>query len=486
MKIPVNRITLCNKNSLNFEGDYVLYWMIANRRTTWNYSLQHAADYADLLQKPLVILEALRCGYPWASDRLHKFIIDGMVANQQALAHKPVTYYPYIEPEAGAGKGLLASLASRACVVITDDFPAFMLPAMINAAAQQVPVRMEKVDSNGLLPMRSCAEVFPTAYAFRRYIQKNLAQHLGDFPEADPLDGRYIPSPYNLEASITRRWPQADLHSFQKNAQHLQNLPIDHSVVTVDELGGALEASSTLQRFLDSRLAKYSELRNQVQTEVTSGLSPYLHFGHISVHEIFQSVAMGENWSPEMLAPTTRGNREGWWGMSAAAEAFLDELITWRELGFNMCTNNSKYAAYESLPHWALTTLAEHEQDVRPYVYTLQDFEQAQTHDALWNAAQVQLVREGRIHNYLRMVWGKKILEWTSSPREALAVMIELNNKYALDGRDPNSYSGIFWVLGRYDRAWGPERPVFGKIRYMSSDNTRRKMQVDDYIRKYS
>ncbi|MEM7518000.1 MAG: hypothetical protein AAF368_13895 [Planctomycetota bacterium] len=160
--------------------------------------------------------------------------------------------------------------------------------------------------------------------------------------------------------------------------------------------------------------------------------------------------------------------------------------MTWRELGFNACTYVPNYDKFESLPDFALTTLAEHAGDKREYLYTLEQFERGQTHDKLWNAAQMQLVREGIIHNYLRMLWGKKILEWTKSPREALDVMIELNNKFALDGRDPNSYSGIFWVLGRYDRAWGPERPIYGKIRYMTSENTARKVRVKDYVVKYA
>ncbi len=148
--------------------------------------------------------------------------------------------------------------------------------------------------------------------------------------------------------------------------------------------------------------------------------------------------------------------------MSAGAEAFLDQVITWRELGFNCCHMRKDYDQYESLPAWAQKTLKEHENDARTARYSLEELEGARTHDPLWNAAQTQLVTEGRIHNYLRMLWGKKIIEWTRSPREALRVMIELNNRYALDGRDPNSYSGIFWCLGRYDRPWGPERPIFG------------------------
>ncbi|MEJ2699620.1 MAG: deoxyribodipyrimidine photolyase, partial [Desulfuromonadales bacterium] len=157
-----------------------------------------------------------------------------------------------------------------------------------------------------------------------------------------------------------------------------------------------------------------------------------------------------------------------------------------RELGFNFCAFRDDYDRYESLPDWARQTLDAHAEDPRPTLYSLDEFAAADTHDPLWNAAQGQLLREGRLHNYVRMLWGKKILEWSASPREALAIMVELNNLYALDGRDPNSWSGIFWCLGRYDRPWGPERPIFGKIRYMSSQNTARKVRVKDYIRKYA
>jgi deoxyribodipyrimidine photo-lyase len=172
--------------------------------------------------------------------------------------------------------------------------------------------------------------------------------------------------------------------------------------------------------------------------------------------------------------------------MCESAEAFLDQLVTWRELGFNCCAFRDDYDHFESLPAWALATLARHAGDPRPHLYALEEFAACGTHDPLWNAAQMQLVREGRLHNYLRMLWGKKILEWSGTPQEAASVMIELNNRYALDGRDPNSYSGIFWCLGRYDRPWGPERPIFGTVRYMSSANTARKVRVKDFIRWYA
>jgi deoxyribodipyrimidine photo-lyase len=191
-------------------------------------------------------------------------------------------------------------------------------------------------------------------------------------------------------------------------------------------------------------------------------------------------------WEPGDAGPGHAGHREGWWHVDPAVEAFLDQLITWRELCINMAWQRSDFDQYESLPAWARKTLEEHEKDVRDPCYSLDQFENAQTHDDLWNSAQRQLVREGHIHNALRMLWGKKILHWSRSPREALRILIELNNRYALDACDPNSYSGIFWTLGRYDRAWGPERPVFGKIRYMSSESMGRKLRVKPYLERYA
>jgi deoxyribodipyrimidine photo-lyase len=240
-----------------------------------------------------------------------------------------------------------------------------------------------------------------------------------------------------------------------------------------------------MRRFLSERLEQYNDLRNHPDDDATSGLSPYLHFGHVSVHEVFHELARREGWSPGRLAEKAAGSREGWWGMSGPAEAFLDELITWRELGYNFCSRRDDFDRYDSLPDWAQQTLAGHAADSRPHVYSRDELAAGRTHDSLWNAAQHQLVHEGRLHNYLRMLWGKKILEWTAWPREALEIMIELNDTFALDGEDPNSYSGICWVLGRYDRPWGPERPIFGTIRYMTSENTARKLRVKQYTARW-
>lgn len=473
--------------SVSRDGQYVLYWMTAFRRTTWNFGLQRAVQWARDLRKPLLILEALRCGYRWASDRLHQFVIQGMADNQSCLARRNAFYYPYLEPEPGAGRGLLAQLGTRACVVIGDDFPCFFLPRMVAAATRQVPVRLELVDSNGLLPMRAADRTFARAFDFRRFLQRSLLPHLDpdSLPDEDPLQDRRLPVLESLPRDILRRWPAAKPKDFADQRQALSRFPIDHQVAPAATAGGPEAAQDTLRRFLQERLARYGQSRNDPDVEATSGLSPYLHFGHISVHQVFAETMRHADWRPERVSAKVTGSSHDWWGVDGNVESFLDELITWRELGYNMCSRHDDYDSYDSLPGWARQTLAQRADDPREYVYTLDEFESAATHDALWNAAQRQLVREGRIHNYLRMLWGKKILEWSASPQAALEVMIELNNKYALDGRNPNSYSGIFWVLGRYDRAWGPQRPVFGTIRYMSSENTARKVRVKEYLRRY-
>ena len=484
--VPLIRIRDCNGMPVRPGAQYILYWMIASRRLTYNFALDRAVELSRELHKPVVIFEALRCGYPWASDRLHRFVLDGMAHNAGICATRGVTYYPYVEPADGAGAGLLAALAADACVVVTDDYPCFFLPGMVAAAAKQLTVRLEAVDSNGLLPIRAAEQVFGTAYAFRRFLQKSLPAHLAEFPVKDPLGKEnQANTPLSLPKEVRSRWPAASVELLSGDAGAFAALPINHSVAPVTAHGGHAHAHERMKTFLKAKLSDYSEHRNEPDLDGASGLSAYLHFGHISVHEVFAEIARQEKWKPEKLALRANGSREGWWNMSANAESFLDQLITWREVGYNFCAKREDYGRLESLPEWAQKTLQKHARDERPHVYTLKEFESAATHDPLWNAAQRQLVREGSIHNYLRMLWGKKILEWSASPRDAAATLVHLNNKYALDGRDPNSYSGIFWCLGRYDRPWGPERPIFGTIRYMSSENAARKLSVKNYLQRY-
>lgn len=487
------RVRRCNVRPVKAAGDYVLYWMIAARRTEFNYALDRAVALGEELGKPVVIFEALRAGYQWASDRIHQFVLEGMADNEARLKGSGVVYYPYVEPAAGAGKGLLEALAERACAVVTDDFPAFFLPRMVDAAALRVPVALEAVDSNGLLPLRASPKAFPLARSFRSFLQKNLYKHLGDLPAADPLQKAKLPGSKGISKTlqaIQKKWPRAAPELLKASPEALAALPIDHSVRPSPIKGGAEAAGAELTAFLRKRLDSYLTDRDHPDFDGSSGLSPYLHFGHISPHDVLARLARREGIAMTKLAAepkkSARRGPKDLFGMSEPAEAFMGQLVTWREIGYNMCSLRDDYDRYESLPAWAQRTLAAHASDPRPVIYSPAQLEAGKTGDPLWNASQIQLVREGRMHNYMRMLWGKRILEWRPSPKDALEVMIHLNNKYALDGRNPNSYSGIFWVLGRYDRAWGPERPIFGTVRYMTSQSAARKLKLRAYVKRYS
>ncbi len=474
---PPLRLRALNDAPVHPDRDHVLYWMTAFRRVRDSFALDRAVDRARELDRPLFILEALRCDYRWASDRLHDFVLAGMRSNRDALAEHPVRYFAYVERARGEGKGLLKALASRACVVVGDDYPGFFLPRMLAKAAEVLDVRLEVVDSNGLLPLRAADRVFPTAYSFRRFLQNELPAHLGERPRRrQSWSG--IRAPPAVPRVVRARWPEG--------VPDIGDLPIDHDVKPTGLEGGERAARDRIREFVRDRLDRYADARNHPDDDGSSGLSPYLHFGHASPHHLFAEIMAREDWDPSRLAEGGRGQRAGWWGMSEPAEAFLDELITWRELGYNMAWQRDDYHRYESLPDWAKQTLDAHRADERPKLYTLEQLERAETGDEVWNASQRQLLREGRIHNYMRMLWGKKILEWCKTPERALEIMIELNNKYGIDGRDPNSYSGIFWCLGRYDRAWGPERPIFGKVRYMTSESARRKLRLERYLQRYA
>lgn len=483
MTTPALRIRELNEKPFQEDRGYVLYWMTSFRRGRFNFALERAVELAQRFDRPLLIFEPLRIGYRWASDRLHVFVMQGMADNAEHFADKPVTYFPYVEPEADADKGLLQALAKDACAVVTDDWPCFFLPRMQASAARKLDVKLEAVDSNGLLPLRATERVFTTAFSFRAYLQKELPTHLRELPRADPLKGVRLKRLPKLPAAV-KRYSSAKIER-RSILSSAQELAIDHSIPpSTRHPGGAGEARARLLTFVRSRLKDYPERRNHPDDRGTSELSPFLHFGHLSAHEVFHEIAKAEGWSLDEVK-RAGGKKAGFWGMSEAAEAYLDQLVTWRELAFNMASKREDFTDYDSLPAWSRATLEKHAKDKRR-VYSLEQLEAAETHDEVWNAAQRQLVREGYFHNYLRMLWGKKLLEWSPTPREALVRMEQLMNKYSLDGRDPNSYAGYAWVLGRYDRPWGPERPIFGTVRYMSSENTARKLHVKQYLREFS
>jgi deoxyribodipyrimidine photo-lyase len=483
-RVPATRVRVIRDQPVDPDGAWVLYWMRATRRSDHNFALDRAIGWAKALARPLVVLEALRCDYRWAADRHHAFVIDGMRDNQAAFEKAGIRYHGYVEPSGGHGRGLLAALAERASVVVTDDHPSFHFPPMLAAAAGQLVVRLEAVDSIGLLPLRATERSFSTAHAFRRFLQGELPEHLGDFPRADPLRRLALPQLAALPSKIARRWPAADLRA--DPASMLACLPIDHGPSITAIVGGPRAAAAKLRELVADKIDGYGKGRNHPDEDGGSGLSPYLHFGHVSSHAILRAIGARYAWTPASLSARVTGSREGWWNLPPGAESFLDELVTWREVGHNHASARKDLERYDSLPSWARSTLASHADDPRAWVYPRDRLEAADTHDEVWNAAQRQLLREGTIHNYLRMLWGKKVLEWSDAPEHAAETLIELNNRWALDGRDPNSYSGIYWVFGRYDRPWGPERPIYGTVRYMTSGSTMRKLRVREYLRRFS
>ena len=424
MPVPALRITALNQEKVRADGDFVVYWMISARRSAYNFGLQRAVEVASELQKPLLVLEALRSDYPWASDRLHSFVLGGMADNQAAFARTNALYYPYVEPERGAGKGLIDTLAKQAALIVTDEFPCFFLPRMTQAAASRLRIRVEAVDSNGLVPLRATEKAYARAFDFRRWLTRVLPEH-------------------------------------------------------------ARAARQRLDAFLERKLLAFADARNHPDAHGASELSASLHFGHLSPHEVFSRVLALEDITLDALQGRSNGDPKALWQMRPGAEAFLDQLVTWRELGYNYCHHNpDDYDQFRSLPNWAKATLEAHQKDPREQIYSPKQLENAATNDELWNAAQRELVETGQLQGYLRMLWGKRTLTWTRSAKDAFSLLIELNNKYALDGRNPNSYSGISWCFGRYDRPW-PEHPIFGTVRLMTSGSARRKLKLSAYLSRF-
>ncbi|MGC6417828.1 MAG: deoxyribodipyrimidine photo-lyase [Bradymonadia bacterium] len=487
MTIPAVRVKDLNGKGCNAANDYILYWMTAARRTRDNFALQAAVKLSLQYKKPILVFEALRFDHEWASDRLSAFVLDGMRANAQSFAKHGITYFPYREPTKGAGRGLLESLAAKAVAVVTDGFPSYFIDRMTTSVADRLDTSVFRVDSNGICPLDEVEKTFLTAYSFRRYLQKNLVTFLGQLPMAQSLEAYTCDEAAQIPEHVPSRWKPLELSmSRAEMLKMLGSSGYRHQLGFVDDIGGEDEAQSRWHRFLTDRLGRYSDDRNHPTKIGTSRLSAYLHFGHISTSTMVRDMLAAHGWTADQASSTAKGSREGWWNLPSATEAFLDQVITWRELGYIFCHRNpNTYNQYAGLPEWALKTLDDHASDTREFVYSLDQLDHAKTHDELWNAAQTQLREEGYIHNYMRMLWGKKILEWTPSPEHAFEILVELNNRYAIDGRNPNSWSGLCWTLGRFDRPWGPERKVFGKIRFMSSLNTAKKLPVKDYLAQY-
>ncbi len=472
------RLRRLNGERANAAGEYVVYWIQAYRRLDHNHALDYALRCAREMNKPLVVYEGLRLDYPWASRRLHHFILEGMWDNVLRARDRGINYWPFVETPEAPARGLLRRIAARAAAVVTDDFPAFVVPEQSAALAAAVDVPVFAVDANGVVPLALLGEAVSAAAHLRPRLHKAFAEAWRNRSDPAPAFddvSRHVSPPFEL-------WRGGD------SAALVRVLPVDASVRPVSGMmGGPAAARDRLGRFLGRRLRGYADERSKPSAPDEghgSGLSPYLHFGHICIEDVAEAVLKGGgDWSPDELRIHNRGKREGFFCDDADVNAFLDEALTWRDVGYqwHWSRRSDTTSLERALPAWALATLGAHAGDRRTHVYALEEWEAGATHDPLWNAAQRELVATGSIHNYLRMLWGKKVLEWSRTPAEAYATLVHLNNKYALDGRDPNSYAGILWCFGLFDRPWAPERTVLGRIRYMSSDNTARKFKLERY-----
>jgi deoxyribodipyrimidine photo-lyase len=441
----------------NTAGRYVLYWTQIFRRPEHNHALNYAVERANDLGLPVVVYEGLRHDYPWASDRIHSFILEGARQSAGGFARRGIPHLFFLQRNASERRQAVKRLARGAALVVTDLFPSFIIPGQTRKAASQIAVPLHAVDSCGVFPLALFEKEEYAARTLRPKVRRLLAEHL--VPFRDPAPGHQGKDP-----GIDFPWA-VDLET-RDPAAWAAECAIDHSVPPVPGLpGGCRAARAALERFIEKKLARYAAERNHPDADAGSGLSPYLHFGHISAIDVALAVDAAS-------AP------------AACKEAFLEELIVRRELSYNFAWRNPEHESLRGLPAWALENLARHDADRRRPVYGLATFERAETHDEVWNAAQRQLLREGRIHNYLRMLWGKKVIEWSASHAEAFRILVHLNNKYGLDGRDPNSWTGILWCFGKHDRPW-QKTPVLGTARPMSTERARKKIRMERYLERF-
>jgi len=494
-----SRIRKLNSLETNSNGNYILYWMTSSRRFHYNSALDRAVELSLEMDKPIMVVECMSIRHEWANERILAFTVQGMLDNSKVFAKNKITYLPWVETHKDDGVDLLKKLSGHACAVIIDDYPTYLPRLVMERAAIICKVQLEAADSNGILPMAWAGKEHLTAYSFRKHVQRSMADALLNLPLKNSMkdvdknlmiDELAMVSLFAaIEVQFTPLewlWRVAETGKISQDA--MAPLDIDHVVKPVKKIpGGRFEAKKRMEIFLEINLKRYSSGRNSTEDPAGSTLSPFFHFGHLSTIEVVVQLFERSKWTYDMTCfeDMGKGTRAGWWGLSESEESFLDQIITWRELGFNFAHYRRDHKSIDSIPNWAKKSLSEHADDDRES-YSFEDIENANTDNDVWNAAQRELLRTGIIHNYMRMVWGKKILEWAPNPNTAADWMIRINDRWALDGRDPNSYTGIFWVLGRHDRAWGPERPVFGKVRYMTTESARRKLKLKNYISRWS
>jgi deoxyribodipyrimidine photo-lyase len=446
--IEPRRIELLSREDAPRRGAYVLYWMQAAQREHHNPALELGIRMANELDQPLLVGFGLTDGFPEANLRHYRFMLQGLADVRRALAKRGIKLVVLRDPP----DEVALRLGRNASQIVTDRGHTRVQRQWRNRVAEEANRPVIQVETNLIVPVDTASDKREyAARTLRGKVHKHLARFL------HPLE-RTEPRKQSLPLHVTG----VDVDDPDAACAGLK---LDRSVPPVGRSrGGQTEARRVFGAFLDRRLAGYAAHRNQPQTDDVSCMSMYLHFGQVS---------------PVWLALELRKTP----GFEESRDAFMEELLVRRELAHNYTHFEPDYDRYEALPGWARTTLREHAKDRREPLYSPGRLEEAETHDPYWNAAMQEMRFTGYMHNYMRMYWGKKILEWSDSPENAFSTALALNNKYFIDGRDPNSYAGVAWVFGLHDRPWA-ERPIFGKVRYMAASGLRRKCDPEAYVRK--
>ncbi len=440
--IQNERISLLNDKAIG-KGQYVIYWMQSSQRTEFNHALEYAILKSNELSQPLIVFFCLTSDFPEANARHYQFMLEGLKEVQSSLKDRRIL----LVIQTGSPPTAIARIASKASLVVVDRGYLRIQREWRRSTSIDIACPLVQVESDVIVPVEvASAKEEYSAATFRPKIKKFVSGYL------QPLDEFVVKVP-----SLGMEFDSTNLDD---TGRIISNLKIDTRINPVETFkGGTGQARLHLAEFLNNRLYRYARERNDPNMEATSGLSPYLHFGQISpLYIALKALETGEE----------------------DCESFLEELIVRRELAVNFTFYNPAYDGYSGLPSWALRTLEQHRADRREIVYRLEDFEAAGTHDKYWNAAQREMLSTGKMHGYMRMYWGKKILEWTENTQEAFRIALYLNNKYELDGRDPSGFTGIAWCFGKHDRPWA-ERAVFGNIRYMNENGLKRKFDADRY-----
>jgi deoxyribodipyrimidine photo-lyase len=453
MAVDPARIAKLNTAPDRPDAQYVLYWAQMNRRVDANHGLLYAAELANRFELPVLFYEGLTCSYPHANDRLHTFILGSVPETVRRLQQAGIGYVFYLRRNERQPNDVLYQLAKQAAAVVTDDYPTFIASGHNARVPQKLSVAYYAVDSSCVVPMSQIATRQYGAYTIRPRIHKLLP--------------KYFKAPDELKVKIRFRGDVPKFHtpvSAKEIPALVASCAIDHSVQpSLAFEGGRVAAERLLDFFLTNNLRRYASCRHAPSKHATSHMSPYLHFGQISSLEV-------------ALAVRDYAQRH-----KLIANEFLEELIVRRELAFNYARFVENPGSLANLPDWCRKTMKEHARDKRAPRYSAKQLMDAETYDELWNATQKEMLLRGKIHGYYRMYWGKKIIEWTAGYQQAADLMIEIHEKFALDGRDPNTYTNILWCFGLHDRAWG-ERPIFGKLRYMSLEGLQKKTDTKAYI----